>query len=202
MERQSEELWAKVLTVDNPHRQQVIDQVVQTALPETKNVDEVSLAVRAFIDADLPNQLIELLERIVLHNSDFAENRSLQNLLILTAMRADPTRVKDYINRLNNYDGNQLAEMALDPKNNLFEEALLIYKKFNQPVDAIKVIIYQLNNIKQATEFASKNDKPEVWSELGKAELEQQNNVTAAIDAFIKANDSTQYERVIELSAA
>ena len=148
VERQSEELWAKVLNAENPHRQQVIDQVVQTALPETKNVDEVSLAVRAFIDAELPNQLIELLERIVLHNSDFADNKSLQNLLILTAIRADTTRVMDYINRLNNYDGDQLAAMALDDKHGLYQEALCIYKKFNQPVDAIKVILYKLDNIR------------------------------------------------------
>jgi len=87
--------------------------------------------VRAFIDAELPNQLIELLERIVLHNSDFAENKSLQNLLILTAIRADTTRVMDYINRLNNYDGDQLAKMALEDEHGLYEEALCIYKKFN-----------------------------------------------------------------------
>ena len=31
-------------------------------------------------------------------------NRNLQNLLILTAIKADKTRVMDYINRLNNYD--------------------------------------------------------------------------------------------------
>lgn len=65
------------------------------------------------MDAELNNQLIELLERIVLHNSDFAENKSLQNLLILTAIRTDTTRVMDYINRLNNYDGDQLATMCL-----------------------------------------------------------------------------------------
>lgn len=37
--------------------------------------------------ADLPNELIELLEKIVLDNSAFSEHRNLQNLLILTAMR-------------------------------------------------------------------------------------------------------------------
>jgi clathrin heavy chain len=36
----------------------------------------------------------------VLHNSDFAENASLQNLLILTAIKSYPTRVMDYINKL------------------------------------------------------------------------------------------------------
>ena len=66
----------------------------------------------------------------------------------MTAIRADTTRVMDYINRLNNYDGDQLAAMALEPKHGLYQEALCIYKKFNQPVDAIKVILYKLDNIR------------------------------------------------------
>jgi clathrin heavy chain len=51
VERQSAELWGKVLVEENPNRQQVIDQVVQTALPETKDVDQVAVTVSAFIDA-------------------------------------------------------------------------------------------------------------------------------------------------------
>ncbi len=74
---------------ENPHRKEVIEQVVQAALPETKNADEVSVTVKAFMTAELPNELIELLERIVLHNSGFANNKNLQNLLILTAIKAD-----------------------------------------------------------------------------------------------------------------
>lgn len=77
VERQSPELWAYVLREDNTHRKSVIDSVVQNALPETKNADEVSTTVKAFMDADMPNELIELLERIVLHNSDFANNKNL-----------------------------------------------------------------------------------------------------------------------------
>jgi clathrin heavy chain len=46
-------------------------------LPETKNADEVSVTVKAFMTAELPNELIELLERIVLHNSGFANNKNL-----------------------------------------------------------------------------------------------------------------------------
>ena len=41
-----------------------------------------------------------------------AQNRNLQNLLILTAIKADKTRVMDYINRLDNYDGIELAKIA------------------------------------------------------------------------------------------
>ena len=200
VERQSPELWAKVLTAENPHRQQVIDQVVQTALPETKNVDEVSVTVSAFIDAQLPNQLIELLERIVLHNSDFADNKSLQNLLILTAIRSDTTRVMDYINRLDNYDGLKLAAIAKEEQHGLYEEALCIYKKFNEPVEAIRVLLYNLDNLRGAAEFAEKVNKPEVFSELGKAQLNQ-GQLQACIEAFIKANDPSMFERVIMLSS-
>lgn len=67
----------------------LLHQVVQTALPEVKNPEEVSATVKAFMSADMPNELIELLEKIVLDskNSEFAENRNLQNLLILTAIK-------------------------------------------------------------------------------------------------------------------
>jgi len=171
VERQSTELWAKVLTEENVNRQQVIDQVVQTALPETKNVEQVATTVQAFIEAQLPNQLIELLERIVLHNSDFAKNRDLQNLLILTAIRSETGRVMDYINRLDNYDGAKLAAIAKEPEHKLYEEALCIYKKVGENEEAIKVLLYNIEDIKMATEFADKINKPEVWSELGIAQL-------------------------------
>ena len=45
-------------------------------------------------------ELIELLEKIVLENSVFSEHRNLQNLLILTAMKADSSRVMEYIQKL------------------------------------------------------------------------------------------------------
>lgn len=44
--------------------------------------------------ARLESELIELLEKIVLQNSAFSNNANLQNLLILTAIKADRSRVK------------------------------------------------------------------------------------------------------------
>ncbi|CAM9574384.1 unnamed protein product, partial [Sphacelaria rigidula] len=110
-------------------RRALIDQVVQTALPETKNADEVSTTVKAFMNADMPQELIELLERIVLQGSDFSENKNLQNLLILTAIKADRDRVMEYINRLDNFDGPEIAKIAASEQYELFEEAFLIYTK-------------------------------------------------------------------------
>lgn len=56
-------------------------QVVQTALSETQDPEEVSVTVKAFMTADLPNELIELLEKIVLDNSVFSEHRYLTLIL-------------------------------------------------------------------------------------------------------------------------
>ena len=50
-------------------------QVVQTALTETQDPEDVSATVKAFMAADLPNELIELLEKIVLENSVFSDHR-------------------------------------------------------------------------------------------------------------------------------
>lgn len=45
--------------------------------------------------ADMPQELMELLEKIVLNskNTDFSENKNLQNLLILTAIKVCLRRV-------------------------------------------------------------------------------------------------------------
>ncbi len=85
--RKDLDLWALVLNEQNAHRRSVIDQVVATALPETQDPEDVSVAVKAFMAADLPNELIELLEKIIVEGSAFSDNRNLQNLLILTAIK-------------------------------------------------------------------------------------------------------------------
>ena len=74
--RRDPELWKVVLDVENNFRRQLIDQVVQTALSETQDPEDVSVTVKAFMSADLPNELIELLEKIVLdENSIFRDHR-------------------------------------------------------------------------------------------------------------------------------
>ena len=54
---------------------QIFIQVVQTALSETQDPEDISVTVKAFMTADLPNELIELLEKIVLDNSVFSDHR-------------------------------------------------------------------------------------------------------------------------------
>ena len=115
--------------------------MVGTALPESRNPEQVSTTVKAFMAKELQSELIELLEKIVLQNSAFrcvgggrssspshshtlrtrtrtlpspnlhsdrhltspplppspvalcSNNANLQNLLILTAIKADKSKV-------------------------------------------------------------------------------------------------------------
>lgn len=203
VERQDLELWGKVLVkteegeTESPGRRALIDQVVQTALPETQNPDEVSTTVRAFMNAELPNELIELLERIVLQGSDFSDNRNLQNLLILTAIKAGRDKVMDYINRLDNFDGPDIAKIAVQEQYQLYEEAFVIYKKTGYNVEAIGVLLDYINDMERAYEFADRCNEPEVWSRLAKSQLTQ-GQVHDSLSAFIKAEDASAYVEVIE----
>ncbi|KOM39603.1 hypothetical protein LR48_Vigan03g298500 [Vigna angularis] len=154
----------------------------------------VSAAVKAFMTADLPHELIELLEKIVLQNSAFSGNFNLQNLLILTAIKADPSRVMDYINRLDNFDGPAVGDMAVEAQ--LYEEAFAIFKKFNLNVQAVNVLLDNIHSIDRAVEFAFRVEEDAVWSQVAKAQL-REGLVSDAIESFIRADDTTQFLDVI-----
>lgn len=194
VKRRDPELWVEVLIESNPFRRQLIDQVVQTALSETQDPEDISVTVKAFMTADLPNELIELLEKIVLDNSAFSDHRNLQNLLILTAIKADRTRVMEYINRLDNYDAPDIANIAIQSE--LYEEAFAIFKKFEVNTSAIQVLIEHIKNLDRAYEFAERCNEASVWSALAKAQLSE-NLVKEAIDSYIKAGDPGAYMDVV-----
>ncbi|CRH02619.1 clathrin heavy chain, putative [Plasmodium relictum] len=155
--RQSVDLWKIVLDESNKYRKNVIDQVIGSTLIESNNADEITVTVKAFIEKKLSSELIELLEKIVLHNSEFSDNKNLQNLLILTAIKSDSKKVMEYINRLDNFSGPQIASIAYDYK--LREEAFVIYKKFNCYTSAISVlldsILYDNRKNKNRNELSS-----------------------------------------------
>ena len=111
------------------------------------------------MSADRCNELIELHEKIVLQSgSELSENKI--HLLILTAIKA-----MDCINRLNNYDMSDIANIAVGSE--LYEEALVIFKKAELHREAAKVLIDYISSIERATEFAERIDEEEVWVMLG-----------------------------------
>ncbi|KAF9365590.1 hypothetical protein BGX34_009416 [Mortierella sp. NVP85] len=198
IKRRDANLWAHVLSNDNPSRRALIDQVVGNALLETQDPEDVSITVKAFMAAYLPNELIELLEKVVLEGSAFSDNRNLQNLLILTAIQAEKSKVMDFINRLDNFDAPDIADHAI--RGGLFEEAFVIYKKHDVHASAINVLIEHIGSIDRAYEYAERTDTPEVWSRLGKAQLDGM-RIKEAIDSYIRANDPSNHAEVITLAS-
>ncbi|QRW17148.1 Clathrin [Rhizoctonia solani] len=177
VKRRRLELWQQVLVSDNLHRRQLIDQVTATAVPESTDPDDVS---------------------IILEPSPFSDNKNLQNLMLLTAIRAEKGKVVGYINKLNNYDSGEIAKIAVD--HGLFEEALTIYKKYEQHVLAIDVLVGDIASIERGLDFANKINKPEVWSRLAKAQLDGL-RIRDAIDSYIKAEDPSNFHEVIEIAS-
>jgi len=84
-------------------------------------------------------------------------------------MKADKAKVMDYVNKLNNFNAPEVADIAI--KTNLYEEAFAIYKKHNEHASAIDILIEHIASLDRATEFANKCDIPEVWSRLAKAQI-------------------------------
>jgi len=197
MERMDGGLWKEVLNPGNVFRRQLIDQVVSTALPKCKSPDQVSAAVKAFMTANLTHEVIDLLDKIVLHNSAFSANFTLKSLLILAAIKADPLRVMGYINRLDNFDGSAVGKAAVEAR--LYEEAFAIFKKFNLNVKAVNVLLDNLKTIDRAMEFAFCVEEDSLWSQVAKAKL-RKGLVSDAIEFFIRADDATQFLEVIKVA--
>lgn len=76
----------------------------------------------------------------------------------------------DYITRLDNFDAPDIANIAVGSE--LYEEAFAIYNKYNQHVEAVTVLLSNLAHLDRAFEYAEKVDQSEVWTKLGKAQLD------------------------------
>ncbi|RRT35119.1 hypothetical protein BHE74_00047963, partial [Ensete ventricosum] len=107
---------------------------------------------------------------------------------------SDPPRVMDYINRLDNFDGPAVGEVAVEAQ--LYEEAFAIFKKFNLNVQAVNVLLDNIQSVERAVEFAFRVEEDAVWSQVAKAQL-RAGLVSDAIESFIRADDETQFLDVI-----
>ncbi|KAI8531051.1 hypothetical protein RHMOL_Rhmol11G0107800 [Rhododendron molle] len=121
---------------------ELIDQVVSIGLPEIKSPEQVSAAVKAFMTADLPHELIELLEKIVLQNSAFSGNFNLQNLavnVLLDNIRSIDWAAEFAFRVEEDATGNQDADVYHD----LVKYLLMVRKKTKEPrVDSDLIYAY------------------------------------------------------------
>ncbi|ORY30240.1 hypothetical protein BCR39DRAFT_530157 [Naematelia encephala] len=197
VKRRDIDLWTQVLNPESIHRRALVDQVVATAIPECTDPDDVSVTVKAFMHMELHGPLLELLEKIILEPSPFSDNRSLQSLMFLTAIKNDKGKVMGYINKLSGYDLEAIAKVATEA--GLYEEAFTIYSKNDMNAEAMNVLVEHMVSIDRGFAYANKINQPAVWSRLGKAQLDGL-RVKDAIDSYIKADDPSNFEEVIEIA--
>jgi hypothetical protein len=76
----------------------------------------------------------------------------------------------DYVKKLENYDAPDIANIAVGSE--LYEEAFYIYKRHDQHVNAVVVLLSNIGNVDRAYEYAEDVDRADVWSKLAKAQLD------------------------------
>lgn len=197
LKRSDVNLWDKVLSEDNIHRRQLIDAIIGTGIPELTDPEPVSVTVQAFMSNGLKLELIELLEKIILEPSPFNDNPALQGLLMLSAIRYEPTKVAAYIEKLDQFDVDEIAPMCIE--NGLNEEAFEIYDKNEKQNKALKVLVEDIMSLDRAETYVDKINTPELWSQLGAAQLNGL-RIPEAIGSYIKAQDPSDYENLIDIA--
>jgi clathrin heavy chain len=199
LDRADPDVWRFVLADSNLYRRSLIDAVVSVAVPESQDDGKVATAVKAFVEGDLPSELIEMLEKIILEPTAFSDNVVLQNLLIFTAAKSDKARVMNYIQQLSNYTSDDIASQLIEV--GMYEEAFEVHKKDNNHQEAVKVLVDHVVSIDRAQEYADRVDTPEVWSTVAKAQLDGL-RVTDAIESYIRAQDPANFSEVIEIATS
>lgn len=198
LKRSDLDLYNKVLSDENMYRRELIDQIVGTAIPELADPEPISVVVKAFMDNNLPVELIELLEKIILEpDAVFSNNPSLQGLLILTAIKAEPSKVTGYIEKLDKFDPIEMGSLCTE--NGLHEEAFQIYDKFEMYSDAMRVIVEDIMSLDRGEDYANKKDSPELWYQLGGAQLNGL-RINESIDSYIKSGNPGNFDEVIDVA--
>lgn len=192
VKRQDSSLWERALQSPEKELGHIVEAIQQTALPESKVVDEVITAVKAFLKANMNTELTSILDQIVLHG-EFRQNRHLENLLIISATKARPDKVMEYVNNLQCYDAEDIASIASGA--GLHEVAFTVYDKHNSKQRAASILLNELNDLPRGRAYALKADDPAVWSVLG-LYLLHANEVHEGIDCLLKAKNPNYVKEV------
>ncbi|KAH0249486.1 hypothetical protein KCU84_g24875, partial [Aureobasidium melanogenum] len=106
-------------------------------------------------------------------------------------------RVANYIQTLSEYSPEDIATQCIEV--GMYEEAFEIYKKHGNHTAATDVLVDHVVSIDRAQEYAEQVDTPEVWSKVAKAQLDGL-RVSDSVESYIRAQDPSNYNEVIEIA--
>ena len=203
MKRQNPELWKKVLS--NQEKDELIKYLIEVVIPKASNPSEVSVAVKAFLQAGMPTELLSVLNELIVVNKNpaFCENRYLQNLLLLTVIQNKPEQAMDYIGKLTHFDVNEMAKIALKKK--MYEEAISIYQhETDGDAKAMSVVLDNLKSEDRARELANKSSTKECWKIFGQHLLRKSDDdsqLPEALDWLKRAEDWSVIKDAVSLAS-
>ncbi|KAK1442350.1 clathrin [Babesia gibsoni] len=196
LKRSSPMLWNGIMsetstTVNEEGRKRLCEELVAMA-PECPNASEISCVLKALLDNNRNAEVIALLEQILLNPTQFSSSSNLQNLLLATAVKTDPSRLDEYLLKLNNYDVAALSKLANSL--GLARSSFAILKsggKHSMALDAL-LSIKEPGILEEAHAYVEDLDKPELWFKLGRAYLADK-QMPKAIDAYLCSKDLSDH---------
>eukprot|EP00770_Monocercomonoides_exilis_P002715 MONOS_2699.1-p1 / transcript=MONOS_2699.1 / gene=MONOS_2699 / organism=Monocercomonoides_exilis_PA203 / gene_product= Clathrin heavy chain A / transcript_product= Clathrin heavy chain A / location=Mono_scaffold00057:11535-18612(-) / protein_length=2194 / sequence_SO=supercontig / SO=protein_coding / is_pseudo=false len=196
----------------------VVDEVLNNVLPTTTDKNMIANAVKAFLVVGLANRMVPVLEAILLPSSSSSasasssaskslvhhpsssitirSDKTLQNLLLVCAIRAESPKVLDYVKLLNNYDASDVAKHAMRAQ--MYEVAYAVLTKAGLFEKAVMLLLNEMDNIDRAEELAKECNTRECWAPVARALLEK-GLAERAVDAFCAINDASEHKRVVPL---
>ncbi|KAF9598321.1 hypothetical protein IFM89_026610 [Coptis chinensis] len=135
------------------------------------NPGNAPLVIGQLLDDECPEDFIKglIFQNRLLLLTQFLEHlvsEGSQDVHVHDALES--SRVMDYINRLDNFAGPVVGEVAVEAK--LYGEAFAIFKKFNLNIQAVKVLLDSIRSTDQAVEFAFRVEEDAVWSVIWASE--------------------------------
>lgn len=208
--RKDPNLWRSVLQPSTPvssptgTRASLLDALVNSSVLDDELVDAegISIAVKAIMGiGNLGGELAAVLEKIIYGGKSYSENRNLQNLLLSTTIKTSSGKVMDHLHRLRSYDGGEIAKQCAQA--GLFEEAFFAYKKAGNLPMAMSILVDNIQDYPRSQGFAEDCNDREVWKALGKGLLRTggPTKFGAAVEAFIRAEDASDYPEVIRAAS-
>lgn len=197
LSRRDANLWKSVLLSSNPNRRNLMEALINSTVIESSDAEDVAFTVKALMIADLPTELIGLLEKIVYGDYTFSQHRNLQNLLINRSIKICPRKVMDHLQRLQNYDGAEVAVTCAQA--GLFEEAFVAFKKAGNQSAAMAVLIDNIKDYERSLAFAEDCNDRKVWKALGVG-MRKAGKIGPSIEAYLRADDASDYVELIRVA--
>ena len=112
-----------------------------------------------------------VLSELVISKSTFGSNMTLQTMYcLITLLFRETDEFQPIINKLHHYDHFTVSKTAKVMGHT--EDAFRILERFREYPEAAEILVYELNDLARALEFADKVDKETVWPIVGKGILD------------------------------